>query len=210
MSQPAVLAAAVVLLGIAHTVWRWSTAKNIAEQWLEQHHYRTKSLRTAWFGAMLFAPALLRSSRNAFVFLANVDDKELGGTGELGLRVWLTFFGAQNGDVETAWKRMPEGGDIRAEPLMERLADAQISVLRRVAAGETAFYAPRHPDESQQREFDELVEHVLALSARGMLTHGAPVTDGRPGSGYESIGSLGLTQSGRAWLESQSTETETA
>jgi hypothetical protein len=182
---------------------RRSQAQGRARQWLAAHHYRVRSFRTAWFGAVTFG-TLYRNTNRAFNFIADVDDLQLGGTGRVRLRVWTDWLGMIDGEVEVDWLQKPKGGEGEAEPLMERLADAQLEILRRVSAGETAFYAPRLNEEGAAG-FDEFVEHIYALQRRGMLVHGAPVEDGRRGRGrYSSIGSLSVTPEGRKWLESQS------
>jgi hypothetical protein len=48
-------------------------------------------------------------------------------------------------------------------------AIALLGMMRRVAAGETRFYAPRRY-EKDGAKYDEMVEHLLALSRRGMIT----------------------------------------
>jgi hypothetical protein len=195
--------AAVAVFSIGHYMVRRSQAQDRARQWLAAHHYRVRSFRTAWFGAMTFR-TLYRNSDRAFNFIAEVDDTQLGGTGRVRLRVWADWLGMINNEVEVDWLEQPKGGEVGTEPLMDRLADAQLDILRRVSAGETAFYAPR-PNEEGAEGFDEFVEHVHALGRRGMLMHGVPVEDGRRNRGrYSSIGSLSITPGGRKWLESQS------
>lgn len=138
-----------------------------------------------------------------FTFVAIVDDKQLGGTGKVFLRVWSNWTHTGTNDVEVVWDTMPQSGLPGApQPLWERLADAQLSALRRIADGETTFYAPKRNEESET--FDELIEHVQALAQRGMITSGQPRSDGRDGVQYTSIGDLRITNEGQKWLESQS------
>ena len=143
-----------------------------------------------------------RDSHNAVDFEAVVDDGQLGGTGTVFLRVWTNWFGETTDEIEVVWHQMPEGG-IRVEslPLWERLADEQLAVLRRVEQGEKAFYAPRNL-EASGGEFSELVEHVLALSRRGMTTCSEPRMDDRNPNQYVSVGELSVTEDGRRWLNS--------
>jgi hypothetical protein len=193
----------VAVLSVSHYMVRRSQARSRARQWLAAHHYRVHSFRTAWFGAPTFS-TFYRNSDRAFNFIADVEDTQLGGTGTIRLRAWTDWLGMIDREVEVDWIRMPAGGGSGAELLMDRLADAQIGILRRISSGETAFYAPRS-SEPGAGEFDDFVEHVYALQRRGMLMHGAPVEDGRPGrERYSSIGSLSITPAGRKWLESQS------
>ena len=114
-----------------------------------------------------------RNSDRAFDFIAEVDDRDLGGAGKVRLRVWMDWLGKINNDVESQWIDMPSGGVELDKPLMARLADAQLDILRRVQRGETRF---------------EMNEHIEALRHRGMLT-----SDGR----------LEITDAGKIWLESQ-------
>ena len=188
------------------SVWsavRYTRAKGAASDWLAQHHYRVRSLRMSWLNPVGFETRWLRSSDNMFTFVATVDDTQLGGTGKVFLRVWTNWSGTGTNDVEAVWDTMPEAGAIGApQPLWERLADAQLSALRRIANGEATFYASRRDEE--RLSFDQLVEHVQALAQRGMITCGEPRSDGRDGGRHTSIGDLRITDEGRKWLESQS------
>lgn len=196
------IGAGFVVLVVLQHAFRRGRAKAAAEQWLRQHHYRQTSLRTPWFRTMGFATSWLRDSGNAFDFEATVADTQLRGTGTIFLRVWTNWLGEITDEVEVVWDEMPEGGGShRPLPLWERLADAQLVVLQRVAQGETALYAPRNPGESGEN-FSELIEHVLALSRRGMLTSGEPRVGNRNTNQYVSIDNLSLTEEGRRWLES--------
>ena len=194
--------AAFAVLAVVHYTYRRARAKAAAEQWLRMHHYRLRSLTTPWFRMTGFATSWLRNSNNAFDFQATVEDTQLGGTGTVFLRVWMDWVGEINDEIEVVWGEMPEGHSGReSAPLWERLADAQLGVLRRVAGGETALYAPRNLEASGTK-FSELVEHVQALSRCGMLTCGEPRLDGRSNQCI-SIGDLAVTEDGKRWLESQ-------
>lgn len=113
------LAAAFVVFGIGQYWWRYNRAKRTAEDWLRDHHYRVTRLRLPWFTGMVFGPSLLRDSDNAFVFEAVIDDTELGGTGIVWLRVWTTWLGTIDNDVEVAWKQMPDGTTGDFKPLAD-------------------------------------------------------------------------------------------
>ncbi len=198
------LMAAFVALSVGQYVMRRSVSKARVEQWLQHHGYRVKSLRVVWFAPMT-PRALFRSRDRALDFIAEVGDTQLGGSGTVRLRVWTNWIGTVAQDVEVNWIQMPEKATFEEDkPLMLRLADAQLDILRRVSTGETSFYAPRS-SEPDTGEFDELMEHVAALERRGMLTHAAPVEAASSGrSRYASVSGLAVTQSGKKWLESQS------
>lgn len=195
---------AFVVLSAGQYLMRRSVAKASAEQWLQRHGYRAKSLRFAWFSPMT-PRGLFRNRDRAIDFIAEVGDTQLGGSGKVRLRVWTNWIGTVGQDVEVDWIQMPANQTFEEDqPLMLRLADAQLDILRRVSAGETSFYAPRSskPDTG---EFDELMEHVAALERRGMLTHAAPVEAASSGrSRYAYVSGLEVTPSGKKWLESQS------
>jgi hypothetical protein len=197
------LIAPFVALAIGQYWWRYNQAKSTAEDWLRRHHYRTRELRMPWIHGAIFAPAWGRNSNNAFVFRAVIDDTDLGGTGSLWLRVWTTWFGNIDNEVEVVWDKMPDGLVDGAKPLFDRLQDAQLALLRRIGDGETAFYSPRHPENGGGPEFDEMVEHLLALSRRGLITCNEP----RPGrigqTQYSDISNVALTPEGRSFLASK-------
>lgn len=188
-----------MLLSLGWYGWRRAAAKDAAEAWLRQHHYHVVALHAPWLRMAMFAPRLFRNENNAFDFEATVEDRNLGGEARLFLRVWANWMGELNGEIEVVVDEISRGD---AHPLMERLADAQAAILRRVADGETAFYAPRR-SEGGQEEFNGLVEHVMALSRRGMITCDTPSIDGRATTNYTSIDNIALTRAGRTWLESQ-------
>jgi hypothetical protein len=97
---------------------------------------------------------------------------------------------------------MPSGGIASDRPLMDRLADAQLDILRRVSSGETTL----NPRRSEN--VDETIEHVEALGRRGMLTFDPRIEVGHPGRlRYSSITSLAVTDDGRRWLTQQQTAT---
>ena len=195
----AVVGGVLALFGVGYHSWRRSTAERAAERWLRQHHYRVTSLHAPWFRLVMFAPTLFRNSDNAFDFEAKVEDTQLGGTSRIFLRIWVDWMGQVYGDIEVIVDEI-SSAEI-APPLFERLAEAQVAVLRRIADGETGFYAPRR-SEGGGESFNELMEHVLALSRRGMITCGTPRMDGT-GRNYISIRDIALTVDGKSWLKEQ-------
>lgn len=203
-NQPIILlAAAVMVFGIGQYWWRYNQAKGVAEDWLREHHYRVMKLSLPWFHGMVFPPSLLRDTDRAFVFEAIVDDADLGGTGAVWLRVWTTWLGTTDSDVDVAWKRMPQGGGMgEFRPLAERLADEQLGLMRRVAAGEIRFYAPRRY-EKDGAKYDEMVEHLLALSRRGMITCTEPDAGVKGVTQHSDVADVALTAAGREFLESR-------
>lgn len=203
-NQPIILlTAAVMLFGIGQYWWRYNQARGVAEDWLREHHYRVMKLSLPWFRGMTFPPSLLRNTDRAFVFEAIIDDEDLGGTGAVWLRVWTTWLGTTDSDVEVVWKRMPHGGGMgEFRPLAERLADEQLGLMRRVAGGETRFYAPRRW-EKDGAKYDEMVEHLLALSRRGMITCTEPEAGVKGVTQYSDAADVALTAAGREFLESR-------
>jgi hypothetical protein len=195
-----IVAAAFAVIGTAWHLWRRAQARDVVEGWLRQHRYHVISLHAPWSRLTMFAPSFFRNNNNAFDFEAIVEDRALGGEQKMFLRVWSNWTGQFDGEVEVVIDKISHGEEAR--PLMERLADAQAAILRRIADGENAFYAPRR-SEGGQAEFNELVEHVLALSRRGMITCNAPTIDGRVTTNYASIENIALTTAGKTWLQSQ-------
>ena len=79
-------------------------------------------------------------------------------------------------------------------------ANAQIAILRRTASGEYTF-RPDGRDPDARREFDETVEHILALQRRGLLTCSTPIAELKADAQYAAIGDVVLTDEGRRALE---------
>ncbi len=102
------LMGAVIFLAIGWHAVRHSRARDVARQWLAQRHYRVVSIRTPWFTTVGFASSWLRASDNAFTFEVIVDDGQLGGTGKVFIRVWLTWSGEIDGEVEAVWDTVPD------------------------------------------------------------------------------------------------------
>lgn len=198
VSVTALAIAAFVALALGQGWWRHRRAREVAARWLERHRFRVRELRMPWFGGGHFAPSPGRDSDNATDFRAVVDDLRLGGTGVVWLRVWTDWVGEAAGDVETNWERLPDsrtGAPVGGELSW---ADAQIALLRRVAAGETTFRPDRQAssgDAAAAAVFDEMVEHLLALGRRGLIS--CVTVAGRPGHAqYAAVTDVALTDAG--------------
>src|SRR5687767_4325275 len=193
-----------VVLAAAYYWWRYTQAKSAALEWLRQHHYRVRHLGVPLFKGMSFAPSWVRDSDNAFTLRAVIDDTKLGGSGTLCLRVWTTWLGTVKDEIETAWEELPDGGGgvQEEQPLFERLFDTQLALLQRVANGETAFYGPRR-SENGGAEFDQMVEHLLALSRRGLITCSEPRPGVKGETQYSDISNVAITGEGQSFLASK-------
>ena len=193
--------AAVILFGLGHYAWRRSVARDRAELWLMHHQYRVRELRVPWFvNPARFPTHLFRSTRSAIVFRAVVDDRSFGGTGVVWLRVWTGVFGVvSDEDVEVSWERMPRPEPDDERPLDAEWSERQVELLHRIAAGESTFRVPNH-DPASGAQFDELVEYLLALQRRGLITFGTPVANLAGGSQYDAVDNAVLTEAGDRWL----------
>jgi hypothetical protein len=195
--------AAAILVGItvAIDVWRRRSAREIAERWLSQHNYRVRQWRPVYMSARpRFRATPFRNNDWAVDFRAEVDDMRLGGTGEVRLRVWTDLLGLMNREPEISWERMPrldDGGALTPEMQWE---NAQLAVLRRVAAGDTTL-RPEGRDPAARAEFDATVEHILALQRRGLLHCATPIADLRSGAQYAEVADVVLTAEGRRAIE---------
>lgn len=191
---------AVICFGLGHYAWRRSVARGRAERWLASHQYQIRELRVPWFvSPARFAMSLFRSSKSAIVFRAVVEDRSLGGTGVVWLRVWTGWLGTLGDDVEVSWESMPRRQPDDAPPLEAQWAERQLGLLRRIAAGETTFrLESREP--ASGASFDELVEYLLALQRRGLITFGTPIANLAGGSEYEAVEDATLTEAGERWL----------
>ena len=198
--------AAVILLALGHYAWRRQIALDRAERWLAEHKYQIRRLRTPWFGGLgRFPPSLWRSSKRAIVFRAIVEDKSFGGTGIVWLRIWTGFLGTLGDDVEVSWERMPKRETDDAAPIDERWAQRQLDLLRRIGDGETTF-RPDGRDAAAGAEFDELVEYLLALQRRGLITCGTPLANLRGDSQYAAVTNAALTKAGERMLRQDDAE----
>jgi hypothetical protein len=204
------VAALLALLGVGETFWRRLRTRDQVERWLRQHRYRVRELRIPWFGGgFRFGPRLFRSRQRAVVFRAVVDDQSMGGTGVVWLRAWTTWFGLIEEDVEVSWDKMPTPAPAEIGPPEMRWHDKQIALLKRVAAGESTFRADgRSPEDAV--EFDELVEYILALNRRGLVTCSTPLANLRGAGQYAAITDVEATLAGLQLLEKERTERERA
>lgn len=194
-------AVAVILFGLGNYVWRRQIARDRAERWLAENKYQVIELRVPWFvGIGRFPAHLFRSSKNAFVFRAVVEDNSFGGTGVVWLRVWTGWLGTIYDDVEVSWERMPkrESGD--EAPIEARWAERQLELLRRIRDGETTFRLSGH-EAAGGAEFDELVEYLLAMQRRGLITCGTPLANLKGESQYAAVTNAALTKAGERVLE---------
>jgi hypothetical protein len=193
--------AAAVALSIGHWWWRRQRAREIAERWLDQNKYRVKSLRVSyWDMRPRFRATPFRDNDWAVDFRAEVDDLRLGGTGKVRLRVWTDWLGMIDREPEISWEQMPTEADSGVRAPETQWADSQIALLRRVGAGEHTF-RPAGRDDAARLEFDETVEHLLALQRRGLATCSTPIAELRSGAQYASVGDVALTEDGRRALE---------
>jgi hypothetical protein len=191
---------ALVILGgaasIAYEVWQYHTAKEIAETWLLQHKYKVHSLRRAWFSLNHFWPKMFRREERSVEFRVILTDQQLGGTGELWMRVWVDRTGLIDREPELSWEKMPTREKTESETLEERNRKAQLSLLRQIESGTTRFVA-EHSDDAA---FDESVEHLLALQKRDLIT--CTIRNSRrPGRLYDVVDNAELTVTGRGYLK---------
>ncbi len=191
--------ALLVVVVLAHTTWRYFAARAIAEEWLSRHRYRPRSLRLAWFSFMRFAPRLFRNEARAFQFRGEVDDMRLGGTGILWLRVWTDWLGLADREPDLSWERMPVAADDGSRTMEDRMAATQLALLQQVAGGVTTFRTRARTTEAGA-DFDEVVEHVMALARRGLVSCDTPMLNVRGDSQYESVSNVSLTERGRRLL----------
>lgn len=190
-------AAAAIALAVGWSLWGRARARDAAQAWLERHGYRVRSLRATWGGVGAYPPELrlVRRNEQLVVFRATVDDRRLGGTGVALVRVRVGPLGGIDADeIEVAWERMPDpyaGGPPSPDA---GWLDAQLAVLRRIAAGETTFRPTA--TEPAGEAFDAVVEHLLALQRRGLATCATPTADLRGRGQYAFVADAALTSEG--------------
>ncbi len=197
MSGGVTLMIAAVAGALLYGRWRQQVARAVAERWLLRHRYHVRELRTPILARRPSFPLHLgRDSRHAVDLRAVVDDRKLGGTGVVWLRVWPDWAGHVGDEPEIAWERMPSPEAADAPPGGMPWEAAQLALLRRIADGEHAFRCSargREPDPA----FDRLVEHLGAMSRRGLITMHTPIADLRvPGQQYVAVTGVALTAEG--------------
>lgn len=204
--RTALLAGAlIVALALGHWWWRRRCARDIAERWLGQHHYRVRSLRYVyWSLRPHFRATPFRNNDWAVDLRAQVDDMRLGGTGTVRLRVWTDWLGMLDREPEISWDHMPAERADSAQPAEAEWANAQLAILRRVADGEATF-RPAARDAVARAEFDETVEHLLALQRRGLVTCATPIAELKADAQYAAVTEIALTDDGRRALERAAT-----
>ena len=182
-------------------LWRRQRARDIADRWLHQHGYRVRSLRFSYFDMQpRFRMTPFRNNDWAVDFRAEVDDTKLGGTGVVRLRVWTDWLGMLDREPEISWVRMPTEDNGGAKAPETQWEGAQLDILRRAAAGERTF-RPTGNDSAARREFDETVEHLLALQRRGLLTCSTPIAELKADAQYAVISNVELTEDGGRALD---------
>jgi hypothetical protein len=190
-----------VVAAAARSWWLSGEARAIAESWLHAHHYKVRKLDHGGLSFFRFPTQFFRNDDAAYRFRAVVEDKQLGGTGIVWLRVWTDRRGLIEREPDVSWERLPSPlADTPAQP-EEKWEQAQRALLRRIARGTSSFSAPRReaPDDMP---FDELIEHLLAMQNRGLIACSTPVKSRRPGARYDMIEFVDLTDAGRAYLDS--------
>jgi hypothetical protein len=193
--------AGLFALSLGHWWWRRLKAREIAEHWLHQHRYRVRSLRVSYWNMQpRFRMTPFRNNDWAVDFRAEVDDVRLGGTGKLRLRVWTDWLGMIDREPEISWEQMPteDNGGTRAPE--SQWLDAQIALLRRIADGESTF-RPEGRDAVARTQFDETVEHLLAMQRRGLVKCSTPMAELRADAQYSAITDLEITDDGRRALD---------
>lgn len=202
--------ALIIAAGVGHWWWRRQRAREIAERWLTRHHYRVRSLRFVYFSlAPRFRATPFRNNDWAVDLRAEVDDLRLGGTGEVRLRVWTDWLGMIDREPEVSWDRMPVEREGSAPAPAAQWAESQLALLRRVADGESSL-RPASRERAARAEFDETVEHVLALQRRGLVTCATPIAELKGDAQYAAISNIALTDGGRRVLDRAAVSGETA
>jgi hypothetical protein len=185
-------------VAIAQGRTREASALEAAARWLRAHGYRAhRRMSPPWFAAPKFPGSPWRDTDDAFDFRFAVEDGRLGGAGIVWLRAWPDWRGHVQGELEVWWEQMPAGATVGAPADPERSYEAaQLALIERVAAGETIF-RPDARDDAAGERFDMLVEHLLAMQQRGLVTLATPVAElRRPGRRYAAVRDVALTPEG--------------
>ena len=189
-----------ILASIARSWWLHARAKAIAEIWLEREKYKVQSLKVGLFSFVMFSPKFFRNDNHSIAFRAVVEDRKLGGTGVVWLRVWTDRLGLIDSEPDIRWEKRPIRTDPNDLPPDEQWEMAQRALLKRVSRGETSFAAPKRPHDGEM-PFDELVEHLMAMQKRGLVACSIPRPARTPGSRYDYIEFVELTDEGRGYLD---------
>jgi hypothetical protein len=195
--------AAFALVGGLQWRFRRDAAQGAAERWLLRHRYRARRLRLSVGGGPHFPLRLSRDSDAAFVYRAEVEDREMGGTGVVWMRLWVDWTGSVIDDEpEVAWERFPRW-ETPAESPTRTYETAQLALLRRIAEGESVFRRTSALDASGET-FSRVVEHLRALERRGLVTLRVPPLDPRRlDDGPDLVTDVALTPEGARVAERQ-------
>jgi hypothetical protein len=192
--------AAIIFVALAHYGWQRRAAREIVERWLTENRFRARELRIPRFSVGHFPLTFFRSQKSAVVFRAVVEDRSFGGSGIVWFRVWPGLAGKLGDEIEVDWEKMPERAAEDAPPLEEGWWTRQLELLRRIQRGETTFRLRGH-DPAQGKEFDELVEYLLAMQRRRLITFGTPLANMRGESQYAAVTDVTITRAGEELLE---------
>lgn len=191
--------AAILVAALAHYAWQRRAARDIVDRWLMENRFRARELRVPWFSVGNFPMTFFRSQKSAVVFRGVVEDRSFGGTGIVWFRVWPGLAGKMGEEIEVSWEKMPHRVEEDPAPLEEGWWARQLDLLRRIQRGETTFRLRGH-DPQQGREFDELVEYLLAMQRRGLITFGTPLANMRGESQYAAVADVKITPHGEELL----------
>ena len=197
--------AAIIFVALAHYAWQRRAARDIVDRWLMENRFQARELRIPWLSVGHFPLTFFRSQKSAVVFRAVVEDRSFGGTGVVWFRVWPGLAGKLGEEIEVDWEKMPAPAAEDKPPLEEGWWARQLELLRRIQQGETTFRLRGH-DPEQGKEFDELVEYLLALQRRGLITFGTPLANMRGESQYAAVTDVRITDHGQEFLARESTE----
>lgn len=199
--------AAIILVVFAHYAWQRRAARDIVERWLMENRFRARELRVPWFSVGNFPMTFFRSQKSAVVFRGVVEDRSFGGTGVVWFRVWPGLAGKLGEELEVSWEKMPERAVEDQPPLEEGWWMRQLELLRRIQRGETTFRLRGH-DPTQGKEFDELVEYLLAMQRRGLITFGTPLANMRGESQFAAVTDVKITNHGEELLARENENTD--
>jgi len=192
--------AGIIVAALAHYLWQRRAARDIVDRWLMENRFRDRELRVPWFSVGNFPLTFFRSQKSAVVFRAVVEDRSFGGTGIVWFRVWPGLAGKMGEEIEVNWEKMPHPTEEDPPPLEDGWWTRQVELLRRIQRGETTFRLRGH-DPEQGKEFDELVEYLLAMQRRGLITFGTPLANMRGESQYAAVTDVSITKAGEEMLE---------